>query len=99
MFSDGDASTALGIEDFLPLRFELAWGIPENRRTLDMVVRVADPTELPRLLEFPTGVDAPLRPAPGGSTTDEAGELPGVSTALPVAGLSIVIILEIESRS
>jgi hypothetical protein len=31
--------------------------------------------------------------------TDDAGELPGVSMALPVAGLSMVRMLEIESRS
>lgn len=58
-----------------------------------MVDRVELPTELSRRLEPPRGV---LYPFP--RTTDDAGELPGVSTALPVAGLSIVMILEMESR-
>lgn len=96
--TDGDDSPGLGIDDdFRLLRFELACGMPECRRTLDMVVRAADPTELPRL-EPPIGVDAPFRPLPD-TITDEAGELPGVSATLPVAGLSMVTMLEIESRS
>ena len=55
-------------------------------------------TELSRRPELPMGVEARLHPLPA-MTTDDAGELPGVSMALPVAGLSTVRMLEIESRS
>ena len=86
----------LGIADFLPVAEGVGCGRPENRRTLDMVVRAALPTELPRRLDVPPiGVVDPLRER----MTDEAGELLGVSGTLLVAGLSIVTILEMESRS
>lgn len=97
-FPGGEGSPVLRVEDFRLERFELACGMPEDRRTLDMVVRVADPTELPRLLELPSGVDEPFR-VPPDTMTDEAGELPGVTATLPAVGLSIVTMLEIESRS
>lgn len=88
----------LGMDVFRPVKLAAAGGRPEVRRALDTVERlVALPTELSRRLEPPRGVDAPLYPLPL-STTDDAGELPGVSTALPVAGLSMVMMLEIESR-
>lgn len=59
---------------------------------------VALPTELSRRLEPPMGVEARLYPLPV-MMTDDAGELPGVSMALLVTGLSTVRMLEIESRS
>lgn len=64
-----------------------------------MVFKVAAelPTELPRLLAA-LGVETLFMPLPD-MMTEDAGELPGVSTALPVAGLSIVIMLDIESRN
>ena len=78
-----------------PVCEAVTWGRPESRRTLAKVERVAVlPTELSRRLELPMGVDVPFV-----RITDDAGELPGVSMALPVAGLSMVIMLEIESRS
>lgn len=40
-----------------------------------------------------------MTPLPDDRMTEDAGELPGVSMALPVAGLSIVMMLDIESRS
>lgn len=93
----GDASPAgTGIDDFRPVIVAVGCGRPENRRTLDMVERVeALPTELSRRLEPPIGVFHPLPLM----ITDDAGELPGVSITLPVAGLSIVTILEMESRN
>jgi hypothetical protein len=58
------------------------------------------PTELSRLLEVPIlGVDAPRMPFPDIIMTEDAGELPGVSAVLPVAGLSTVIMLDTESRN
>lgn len=94
---DGAVSVGFGIADFLPpvVAEGVGWGTPEKRRTLDMVVLAALPTELPRRLEVPVGVFAAFPE----STTDEAGELPGVSAMLVVAGLSIVMILEMESRN
>lgn len=91
----GDPSPCgLGIDDFRPVRGAATCVKPEYRRTLDMVDRVVElPTELSRRLEPPNGV---LYPLP--RITEDAGELPGVSMALPVAGLSIVMILEMESR-
>jgi hypothetical protein len=84
------------MEDLRPVKVADACGIPENRRTLDMVERVeALPTELSRRLEPPNGVFHPLPPI----MTDDAGELPGVSITLPVAGLSMVTMLEMESRN
>lgn len=86
----------LGIADFLLVAEGVGCGRPENRRTLDMVVRAALPTELPRRLDVPPiGVVDPLPER----MTDDAGELPGVSGTLLVAGLSNVMILERESRS
>lgn len=83
------------MEDLRPVKVAAACGIPENRRALDMVERVeALPTELSRRLEPPKGVFHPFPPI----MTDDAGELLGVSITLPVAGLSIVTILEMESR-
>jgi hypothetical protein len=77
---------ALGLLGFLPVRLEASCGSPETRRPVD--VRAAEPTELPRRLDLLAGV----------MTTDDAGELPGVSARLPVAGLSIVRTVEMESR-
>ena len=93
----GDVSPdGLGIDDLRPVT---GCGTPENRRTLGMADRAVElPTELSRRLE-PRGVELPLYPLPPLRTTDDAGELPGVSIALPVAGLSIVTMLEMESRS
>ena len=94
---DGDAvKEGLGMADFFPVRVAVAWGIPEKRRTLDMVFRAAELTELPRRLDPPRGVVDPFMA--GVMTTDEAGELPGESMPLPVAGLSVVTMVEIESR-
>lgn len=84
----------LGIPDFLLAAVGVGCGRPEKRRTLDMVDRAALPTELPRRLDEPSGV---LEWAD--RITDEAGELPGVSDTLFVAGLSMVTMLEMESRS
>lgn len=100
-FAGGAASVGLGIAVFLPAVVEGAVGCgrPDIRRTLDMVVRAALPTELPRRLDEPIGVVDPMAAFPE-STTEDAGELPGVvSGILLVAGLSIVTILEMESRS
>ena len=84
----------LGMADFLLVAERVGCGSPEIRRTLDRVDRAALPTELPRRLDEPSGVvEWPER------ITDEAGELPGVSDTLLVAGLSMVTILEMESRS
>jgi hypothetical protein len=89
-------AVGLGIDDLRPVMVAVTCGKPDSRRTFDMVERVvALPTELSRRLELPMGVLYPLPLM----TTDEAGELPGVSIALPVAGLSIVMILEMESRN
>lgn len=55
-----------------------------------------------RLLEaLIPGEASRLCPLDGAITTEDAGELPGVSTALPVLvpDLSIDMMLEIESRS
>jgi hypothetical protein len=96
LLGDVAENVGLGMADF---RAEAACGSPEYRRTLDIVVRVAElPTELPRLLEGFSGVVEPLRPFPGVMITDEAGELPGVSTTLLARGLSIVTMVDIESR-
>ncbi|OOF98912.1 hypothetical protein ASPCADRAFT_127499 [Aspergillus carbonarius ITEM 5010] len=89
---------ALGSADFLLVSVAAACGMPEYRRIFDIVVRAAELTELPRRLDVPMGVADPLRGLAGVMTTDEAGELPGVSATLPVRGLSIVTMLEIESR-
>lgn len=101
---DGAVTVGLGIADFLPAVVVVVvvvvvagWGMPENRRVLDMVVRAVLPTELPRRLDVPIGVLDPLAALPE-RTTDEAGELPGVSATLLVAGLSNVTMLEMESR-
>lgn len=100
---DGAVTVGLGIADFLPTAVVVVvvvvagWGMPENRRVLDMVVRAVLPTELPRRLDVPIGVLEPLAALPD-RTTDEAGELPGVSATLLVAGLSSVTMLETESR-
>ena len=51
---------------------------------------------LPRVLDKPGVEESGFTPD---ITTDEAGELPGVSMALPVAERSIVMMLEIESLS
>lgn len=68
-------------------------GTPEYR-----LLVVGRGAVLPRfLLEDIPGVDGSGLPPV--MTTDEAGELPGVSTALPVADLSVVMMLEIESLS
>lgn len=69
-------------------------GIPEYRFTLDTVLLVALATELARLLEVPFDEEVLRRPVPGVMTSDEAGELPEVST-LPAAGLSTVRMLEV----
>lgn len=95
---DGAVSVGLGRADFLLVSAAVACGMPEYRRILDIVVRAAELTELPRRLDVPIGVAEPLRGLAGVITTDDAGELPGVSATLPVRGLSIVMILEIESR-
>ena len=97
---DGAVTVGLGIADFLlvaVVEVVVAWGIPEIRRVLDIVVRAVLPTELPRRLDVPIGVLDPLAALPE-RTTDEAGELPGVSATLLVAGLSNVTMLEMESR-
>jgi hypothetical protein len=94
---DGAASAGFGMDDFLLVRVVVAWGNPEYLRTLDTVVRATEPTELPRLLELPKEAAEPL-PLAGVMTTDDGGELPGVSMTLPVVGLSIVTMVEIESR-
>lgn len=87
------------MEDLRPVIVVAGCGTPENRRLIEIDERaVALPTELSRRLELPRGVEAPLYPLPL-RTTDDAGELPGVSMALPVAGLSIVMMLEMESRN
>lgn len=91
----GAASEGLGMAVFLPAVVGAGCGRPDIRRTLDMVVRATLPTELPRRLEEPIGVVALPE-----STTDDAGELPGVvSGMLFVAGLSMVTMLEMESRN
>lgn len=95
----GDGATSFGMADFFAVRVVGGCASPEYLRTLERVDRAAELTELPRRLELPRGVVAPLRAFPGVMTTDEAGELPGVSTTLPVAGLSMVTIVDIESRS
>ena len=81
---------------------ELGCGRPEYRFCfLVVVVATRDVVlvELPRRLEAPKdGVDR-LALLPPVKTTEDAGELPGVSTTLPVKGLSAVTMLEIESRS
>jgi hypothetical protein len=46
---------------------------------------------------LPLGVDG--SPLPPDMTTEDAGELPGVSMALVAADLSMLIMLDIESRS
>lgn len=87
----------LGIDDLRPVS---GCGIPECLHDLEKVFLAVElPTELPRLLEVPKGVDEPFKAPAELMITDEAGELPGVSTALAVTGLSIEIILEMESRS
>lgn len=106
---DGIEDTdARGIDDFRTLKFDddddVGCGSPDNRRAFVLVVvvdRAVLPTELPRRLELPTfGVVEEPRTVPlPPMMTEDAGELPGVAMALPVAGLSIVMILEMESRS
>lgn len=91
-------SDALGIADFFAVKVDVTCGNPEYRRTFDMVVRATELTELPRRLELLTGVVDRFNAFAGVMMTDEAGELPGVSGTLPVSGLSMVRILEIESR-
>ena len=98
---DGAVTMGLGIAEFLLVAVVevvvVGWGMPEIRRVLDIVVRAVLPTELPRRLDVPIGVLDPLAALPE-RTTDEAGELPGVSATLLVAGLSNVTMLEMESR-
>lgn len=90
---DGAVRVVLGMLDCLDFRLDDSCGSPETRRPVD--VRAVEPTELPRRLEDPNGaVDL----FAGVIMTDDAGELPGVSTRLPVAGLSIVTTVEMESR-
>lgn len=87
--------TALGIDDFLrPVL--LSCGFDDKRRTLN-VDRAVLATELPRRLDPPGfGVVAPR---PGLlRITDDAGELPGVAMALVFAGLSVVTMVQVESR-
>lgn len=86
---------ARGIDDFL--RFVLfSCGFDDNRRTPN-VDRAVLATELPRRLDPPGfGVVAP-RPGPF-RITDDAGELPGVAMALVFAGLSVVMMVQVESR-
>ena len=74
--------------------------MPDNRRELAMTERDVLPTELPLLLDppFPAlGVRSP--PVYPVMITDDAGELPGVPKWLVFAGLSVVMILDIESRN
>jgi hypothetical protein len=69
-------------------------GKPEYRFIFDPVARdTVLPDALLRLLGI-FGI-----PLPPDMTTDDAGELSGVSIALRLAGLSIVTILDIESRN
>ena len=83
-----------GIADLRPV--VIGCGRLENLRALDMFERVVLlPAELSRRLDPPKGVLYVLPPM----MTDDAGELPGVSIALPAAGLSTVTILDTESRS
>jgi hypothetical protein len=71
---------------------------PGGRLTYLRLVPGRAVVELPlRLLPFAPGVDGSHFPPD--MTTEEAGELPGVSTVLVAADLSMLIMLDIESRS
>lgn len=81
------------------LRLEAAIGMPDKRR-VPVAERDVLPTELPRLLDPPPpalGVRRP--PVYPVRITEDAGELPGVPRRLVLAGLSAVIMLDIESRN